>query len=235
MPRTPTRNPRLQDRDDEILHHLMRYRLTTPGVLHRLFFDDSERNAVTKVTSRLTSHRFLESHPLFTSQTYFNLGPNGAKVMGLSPRKTGPLGPQALFTEFGTLAFCCMGPNLHERLRVADLSRLNPALLAKGLDSSHYYLDIDDKVNRLGLIRVDFGGDAAHVARKCRQDIEAREQVPAFRQLISEGRFLVAIVTLSDPKRAALEQELRKITSSSPVAFRVEVVPDLRHLLTRHA
>ena len=210
----------------------MRYRMTTPEVLHQHFFDDSLPNAVTKVTSRLTSHGFLLSHPLFATQTYFGLGPNGAKVMGLSPRKVGPLGPQSLLTEFGILSFCCRGPIQRERLRVCELSEYNPALLARGLDSSHYYLDTDQNTTRFGLIRVDGGGDVAHIVRRVRQDIEHREQVPAFRQLILDDRFLVAIVTLSNEKRSALEQELQKL--STPVSFRVEVVPELRPLLVRH-
>ncbi|MBS0261573.1 MAG: hypothetical protein JSS02_06405 [Planctomycetes bacterium] len=232
MPRHPSRNPRLQDRDYEILQHVLRYRITTPEVLHRLFFDDSERNAVTKVTSRLISLDFLQSHPLFAGRTYLNLGSKGAKICGVSSRKTGSLGPQALYIEYGTLAYCQLGPVLRERMRVSDLSHRNPSLLARGLDSSHYYLDIDDGAKRFGLIRVDGGGDVAHVVRKCRQDIEAREEIPAFRELIYQGAFLIAVVTLSDEKRAALERELR--TVATPVAFRVEVVPDLRQLLAAH-
>jgi hypothetical protein len=108
MPHRPSRNPRLQDRDLEILEHVMRYRMTTPEILHRNFFSDSERNAVTKVTSRLSEHQFLQDYPLFGGQTYFSLGTRGAQVMGLSRRKVGPLGPQALFIEYGTLAFCCL-------------------------------------------------------------------------------------------------------------------------------
>jgi hypothetical protein len=45
---------RLLDRDYEILEHLMTYRVTTREVLHRQFFADSELNAVSKVTTRLT-------------------------------------------------------------------------------------------------------------------------------------------------------------------------------------
>src|SRR5262245_60806711 len=97
MPRHPTRSPLLQERDQEILDHVMRYRLTTPEVLHRLFFSDSERNAVTKVTSRLCQNEFLQSHVLYASHTYFTLAPQGAKLTGLARKKIGPLGPQSLF------------------------------------------------------------------------------------------------------------------------------------------
>lgn len=233
MPRTPTRNPRLQDRDGDILEHVMRYRMTTPEVLHRHFFDDSLPNAVTKVTSRLTAHGFLLSHPLFGNQTYFGLGINGAKVMGLSLQKVGPLGPQALFTEFGILNFCCLGPVRRERCRVGELIQHNPELVAQGADRSHYYLDTEENVTRIGFIRVDGGGDVAHLIRKIRQDIDVRTPVPAFRQLIDDGRFLIAIVTFSDQKRDAVAQELQKINTR--VLFRVESVAQLRQLLPRHA
>lgn len=64
MTRKRTRNPRLSDRDYELFEHIMRYHLTTREVLHRLFFSDSDENAVTKVTSRLVLHGYLSRYEL---------------------------------------------------------------------------------------------------------------------------------------------------------------------------
>ena len=230
MTRHSTRNARLQDRDCDILNHVMRYRLTTPEVLHRLFFSDSDRNAVTKVTSRLCEHEFLQSHSLYASFTYFTLARHGAKFTGLASNKLGPLGPQALFREYGTLAFCCLSDTPREKLRVRDVAAQFPAALARKLDCSHYYVDHDGEHKRLGYIWVEAGGTIDHIARTVRQDIiEQRRSVPLLREYIDSQRFVVAVVTCSPEKKAEIAQALNKILT--PVFFRIEAVPELVHLL----
>jgi hypothetical protein len=229
MPR-PRRNPRLQDRDYEILAHVRRYRLTTPEVLHRLFFDDSDRNAVTKVTSRLCLHDFLQSHPLYAGFTYFSLGRRGAKVVGLSPTKAGPLGPQAKYREYGTLAFCCLQPTPRERMLAADFLKQHPDCGYERHDVGHYYADYHESQARLGYIWVEGAGDVHHILHKVQHEIiEERRAVPSLRSVIDEGRFVVAVVTLHEDKKADIIRELGR--QRTPVSFRVVVVPELRHLL----
>lgn len=230
MARRPRHNPRLQDRDYDILEHVDRYRLTTPQILHQLFFSDSDRNAVTKVTSRLCTDEFLAVHPLYGSNVYFTLGRRGAKLFRLAAGRVGAIGPQALYRDFGVLHFCCQAPTPREKLRFSDIQQKYPQAIAKGLDSSHYYVDHHDGISRLAYIWVEAAGTVAHITHKIRHDIiEHRRHVPVLRQLIDEGRFAVAIITYSDDKRAAIIDALRQVPTSA--AFRVEVVPELRHLL----
>ncbi|HEY2786509.1 MAG TPA: hypothetical protein VGJ05_16205 [Fimbriiglobus sp.] len=106
-----------------------------------------------------------------------------------------------------------------------------PELLGRKLDSSHYYLDNDGTVTRLGLIRIDGGGSADHVARKCREDIDSRRTLPAFSRLIEEGRFLIAVATFTDEKVAEIRSQVERL--KTPVRFRLEVIPELVNLLPR--
>ena len=230
MPDFPKRNPRLQDRDFEILEHVMRYRITTPEVLHQLFFADCDRNAVTKVTSRLCTQQFLASYPLYGSNVYFALGKNGARVVGLQARHVKPLGPQALYREYGTLAYCCLNGTLREKLRVRDITKHFPALAARRIDSSHYYLDREGEATRLAYIWVEGGGAVDHIVRTVRDDIiEERRRIPALNQEIDAAKFVVAVVTMTPDKREAIIAALRALVT--PVFFRVEVVSELIHLL----
>lgn len=231
MPRPPAKNPRLNDRDYEIFQHIMRYRLSTREALHKLFFSDSEPNAVTKVTSRLTEHGFLNRFELYPPRTYFVLGPQAVRIMGVAPKKTKELGPQALIREYATLGFCCLGPQTRVRLTVREIQARNPYLLHKNLDSSHYYLDHDGETPRLGYIRVDYGGPPEHIIRKCRQDVEIRYPNQAFTSLMDEGRFLIAIVTGREEKVAAIHECLKRFEWK--VRFRIEVLPDLVELIAR--
>lgn len=229
MSRKNPKSPRLQDRDYEILEHLLQYRLTTPEVLHKLFFQDSDRNAVTKVTSRLTQHGFIAAHPLFASNTYFGFGPDGAKLYGLAPKHAKPLGVQSLITEYGTLAYCCLGATQRQRLRVGELYVRYPQLLRGRIDSSHYYLDHDGELTRIGYIRVDGGGTPDHVVRKCQSDIEQRLKHPPFAEVIEAGRFLIGVATFTQPKAETITRRLEQLIG--PVKFRVEVAPNLVNLL----
>lgn len=237
MARHPTHNPRLWgDRDYEILDHVRRYRLTTPEILHRLFFADSERNAVTKVTSRLCELEFLQSHQLYASYTYFTLGRRGAKVVSISSNKLGPLGHQALYKEYGTLIFCCRSEAVRERLTLPEVMRQFPQLISGRMDASHYYLDHENGVDRLGYIWVEAAGTVEHVVTTAAKDIiEQRRMIPAVRDLIDQGQFMVSIVTLTEDKQLQIVQALKKVLT--PVFFRVEVVPELIHLIPsfRHA
>jgi hypothetical protein len=231
MPLESTHNVQGGERDLLILDHVMRYRLTTPEVLHRLFFfEDADRNAVTKVTSRLCDREMLLSHQLYASFTYFTLGRHGARLTGLAAKKVRPLGPQALYREYGTLVFCCLANPPREKFRVSDVAAKFPQILARNIDSSHYYTDCEGKTERLGYIWVEGGGPLDHIVRTVRQDIiERRRDIPLLRQNIDSGRFVVAVVTCNADKRNEIAAALRNI--ATPVFFRVEAVPELIHLL----
>ena len=219
---------RLGERDYDILEHVMRYRMTTREVLHPLFFEESDPNAATKVTSRLVGHDYLARHTLYEPRTYFTLGPAAVPLLGISLKKTRPLGTQALPHELGILHFCCLSETPRERLLVSELRR---EYLARGVDSSSYYYDNDGERTRLAYMRVDHGGDSAHVIRKCRGDIACRKKHAPLRELIEKGLFLISIITAHKEKKQMIEHALRQ--HSWEVRFRVEVVADLAQLLTR--
>jgi hypothetical protein len=231
MAREPTKRPRLADRDYEIFEHVMRHRITVREALHRLFFEGSDPNAVTKVTSRLVRHQYLNRYELYAPRSYFVVGPEGAKLLGISVNKTESLGPRALAREYGILAYCCLGPVVRKRLMVREIRERDPEFLQGKLDSGHYYLDEDGETTRLGYIRVDQGGSPENVVRKCREDLDQRYRYPRLRKLIDEGRFLIALVTAREEKKQAIHEALRQ--HRWPIRFRIEVVSDLLHLITR--
>lgn len=232
MSTTHRGRPRLGPRDNDIFEHLGRYRLTTREVLHRLFFDELELNAVTKVTSRLCRDGFLNRFELYPSHSYFVLGGEGARVLGVTKKRTEAMGVQSLPIEYATLAYCTAKPG-RERLTRQELQEHHPQYLAPGIDASHYYLDHDGEKARLAYIRVDCGGSADHVVRKCRGDLEERQEHPPFAELIGRGQFLIAVVTGRAEKAAAIHEALKR--HSWPIRFRIEVIPELVGLIPRFA
>ncbi len=231
MGKKRSQRPRLMDRDYEIFEHVMRYRMTTREVLHRRFCADSELNAVTKITSRLADHGFLNRYELYPNRSYFTLGSKSASFMGVSARKTRDLGPLAKAVEFGILSYCCLSEHFRERLTVSELAQRHPDLLLSGVDNSHYYLDRDGDVTRLAYLRVDLGGSVEHMLRKCRADLAARMAHPAFDQLIHNDRFMIALVTGREEKAVRLREATSNL-ANWPVRFRVEAVPELVELVS---
>lgn len=223
------RDARLVDRDYDILDHVARYHLTTRDVLHLLYFDDSELNAVTKVTSRLCEFGFLCSHRLYANKNYFVLGPAGARLLGISPKKSKPIGVQALPEKYAILQYCCLSPHDREKLQVRELAAYLGTLQGKGLKAANYYVDQDGTTARLAQMRVDLGGTAAHVVRKCRDDLERLVMLPAIDSLVRKNEFMLAILTTSAQKEKDIQDAL--LRHSWPIVFRVEAVADLGPLL----
>lgn len=215
----------MQDRDFAILEHFMRYRVSTRDILHRLFFTDSEPNAVTKVTSRLVETKYLARYPLVATQSYYTLGIQGAKVFGLPTKRLGVLGPQSLYTQLGILAYCHTPNTSRQRLRVAELQEKHPGLLAKGIDSSQYSVDSTTPPNVLVYVRVDGGGPADHVVRKLREDLKLRGQIALCQALIEKKRFGLAVVTYTDAKKLQIQQRIE--SEEWPCQIQLDVCPIL--------
>ena len=234
-PRPPAGGGKLSDRDYEILRHLKRYRVTTREVLGRLFFRDSELNAVSKVVSRLEKGGYLSSHELAsgTGRRYYTVGATACRLLGLSTRKAGPRGPQALLTDYAILLYCCgrETESARKRLAVSELASKQPNLLGKGMDAGRYVLETPAVgVSTLGFVRVDHGGDVAHIVRKCAADVEKRAGIRSIRQLMDERRFVLVVVTASEDKRL----EIRDALARRPwlVQFRVEAALGLAPLVS---
>ena len=232
-----TRNPLLQDRDTLILHHVARYRMTTPEILHRLHFEGEQRNAVTKITSKLCDGKFLDSQTLYASYTYFTLAQLGAKHVDIRTTKLGPLESHSKYRAYGTLLFCCSERLERKKFTIDEVMKKRPEYIAGKIDSSHYYEDAgEDGFTRWGYIWIDGGGEMRHVVKKFEIDIveKRRQRSPGLRKQIDAGGFMVAIVTFNEYRRAAIEEALTTIPISSPakpVSFRVEAYPALAPLL----
>ena len=82
----------------------------------------------------------------------------------------------------------------------------------------------------LALMRVDLGGSADHVVRKCRADERRRMEDPRWRELIDAGRFRIVILTTTDEKAEAIRQSLAR--DPRKIRFTTVVIEDLIPLLT---
>lgn len=213
----------LQPRDREILTHVSRYRLTTPEVVHRLFFADRGMEAAKSVLKRLNGS-FLRSRPLFGKRRYYQLSPAGAALSGQPDEAAQPLGTNALPARFGVLEYCCLGfPSERPRFTRSEYAESFPEL--QDLPFADYYLDIHKGVTRLGRIIVELGGDHLRFLRKVREYMTRDTRCRPFAEMVRQDRFVLALVTAEESKRDAIIAAIERQPPAVPV--RVECVPDL--------
>lgn len=223
-------NFRLTRRDRAILDHVARFRLTTNEVLQRVLFVDQQPNAVTKVTARLCEHKFLAGFPLIYPQNYYRLGEHGAATLGLHESRTRPLGPQSLPMEYGVLVYATR--------REQPLIRLTPNELRQRFDffepawcEAAHVLRVAGSDDVIELLRVDLGGSADHVARKCFADVMARWQSNPFKQLVRRRTFRCVLITCTTSKAAAIQLSLEGHHWPDGLAVHLATVPDLLPLI----
>lgn len=221
------------ERDDAIFEHLRRYHLTTPEVLHRLFFEGTHLNAVTKVTSRLTREGKI-SRPLrlFGQRSYFVLTPRQAVRLGEHRAIARKFEYQGLVNAYGVLCFCA--ENGVRKFTPKEFAEKFPELVIPGVRSGNYYIDVEQTDNgrssRLGFMLVDYGTSPETIVKKV-QKIKARGYtVPAFARLLQRGKFVIAIIA---PGEAKVEQVKAALTDEAPgnALYRIEAAPELGELL----
>ena len=223
---------RLSPRDRRIVEHVVRHRITTHEVLHKLFFAGQQPNAVVKVTTRLCDTGHLRGFTLYHPRTYYRLGLQAAQQLGLPMHRTLPLGPQSLPTEYATLAYATLGSHYHRRLTTQELVELCP-WLPRPLPEQPHCLDESGRQPRLEAIRVDLGGRPDHVARKCDADIQSRDHFQAFKSFLKQHRFGLVVVTGTTEKAAAIREALDEHVWPDGLEIHLAVVPDLPLLTWR--
>ena len=219
-----------KDRDQAILEHVARYRITTNEILQNLFFEGARENTK-NVVKRLTKQDLLHSQPLYGKKVYYQLTTAGAERVGLPREAAQALGSQSLRRCYGVLGFCHQTNEAQakprRRLAPGELAEAFPDLVENLSSEQHdYYLDHDGKTVRLGFIKVDYGGDHKGLLRHCRQFVtEKARKTPVLKELVANELFVVAIVTGEESKRQAFYTALKQ--KPLPVWTRVEVFPDL--------
>ena len=214
------------DRDRLILEHVTRYRLTTLEAIRRVVLRGLSRNAVSKIVNRLCDAGLLRKLPLLYPMNYFVLGALAVRSFGIGVHRAEPLGPQSLPQEFALLAFATLGTHQHLRLNVAEVKRRYPWLPLSFAAAPHCL----DEANVLELVRVDLGGPAGHVARKCLEDLTERCRVPEFLTLVAAGQFRLVIITATTEKVAAIRRSFKHHLWPPGLLVHFSVVPQLLSL-----
>jgi len=230
-----TRNPalsRLTSRDRLIVEHVVRDRISTNEVIQQRFFDAAHPTSVTRVTARLCSLGWLASFPLIYPTRYFVPGKLSASAYGLPASRTLPLGPQSLPTDYAVLKYTSANDPQVQRLTYEEIDRVATWYQPEWMFHPHC-MRHHESGGILELVRVDLGGPADHIARKCRDDIRLRNDMAEFQEFVKRGRFALVILTGSTAKAAMIQAALDHQPWMQGIVFRLSVFVSLIPLLPR--
>lgn len=214
----------LKPRGREIVDHVARYRLTTVEVLCRIVLPDLSPNAVSKITNRLCDAGYLRKYTLLHPTRYYVIGEVGANLLGVGGHRVGPLGPQSLPMEYAVLVYATLGNSPRRRLNSAEVLRVCPWLTPTLADVPHC---ADEQHGVLELIRVDLGGPADHVARKCALDVLKRRRLREFSVVLAKNRFRLVVITATKEKATAVRHALDRHDWPDGLLVHLSVVPQL--------
>ncbi len=231
MARSAERTVRLTGRDEAILDHLRRYRITTIEALHRLFWGPTTTpNAVSQVLARLGAYvRGVD----VGNRSFYQLTPEAARESGEDEDFAKFPGATSLARHYAMLEYCCLGDVRREHITARELRENFPSCDGRGIARNAYFHTFEAPA-KMGWLEVDCGNHAATRAKKCRKQFAKRYEAEGlrFRQLADAGQFGIALVTSSAGKKQALERALAKL---DPFPIAIHISPTLRELLGRAA
>jgi hypothetical protein len=223
---------RLSDRDRQIVEQVVRDRIGTNEAIQKRFFAGAHASSVTRATARLRAAGWLSAFPLIYPSKYFVPGKLAASAYGLSMGRTYPLGPQALPSEYAVLEYTAANADRIKRLTTEELLARVPWYRPEWTLAPHCER-LGGETSTLELLRVDLGGPADHIARKCRKDITLRQRVPEFSELVRRGEFSLVLITGSTGKAAAIQSALDQHHWPERLSFRIAAFLSLIPLLPR--
>lgn len=216
--------------DERLLEHVHRFRITTPQVLHKLFYPQANLEDVRYHYRRLRRAGCLGLAGLYFQQPYYYLLPEAAREL-FSERDAGPLDPQRIVDAFAMLAFCCLDGAPRERLSIRHFADTFPDLLKPHPPWYGYYVDAEDQKTRLGFVKVDRGFNYERSALYLHRIVKDRTACSPWKAVIDHDDFIVTFLTAWPSKADRIRQVLA--AKAQPAPWRVHVIEDLRHLISR--
>ena len=229
---TTNKLPGLNATERRIVEQVIRDHLATNDSIHRRFFAACHRSTVTRTTSRLCNAGWLAEALLNYPRKYFLPGPQAVSAYGIPQQRQNPLGPQSLPTEYALLEYTGANSADVARLTTEDLQLRYPWYRKENLTAPHC-LRVSNEQQMLELIRVDLGGPADLVARKCRDGVQSRKNATEFEKLMLSRGFSIVIITATSSKAKAIEAALTHHIWPDGLVFRINAFPSLISLLPR--
>ena len=199
-------------RDEAILRHVARHRLSIRPVLQKLFFKSAD--AAGNVVARLLKAGLLESSKFPDGFSYYQLTEEGAKAIGLSeaPRVRDERGAHA---ALAALWFCSMDKERRLLLTGAE----EKELLGVNAPGAAHCIEPAGEWSVLHELYVPGAGTSEeHVVDRLKKRIDERRKDPILRDWVASRNLGFAVLVEKEERQTALRNrigkaELRRFTS----------------------
>ena len=199
------------------------------------------RNA--KVTAHdlldsLAAKGYLGQAPLYGNRRYYFLDDRAHQEFDLDKSDMGPLKEREKVYRYAMLRLCLESNPPRRPLTRSDFKYHFPQLFdarPRGRQNSRkqqprfrsYYL----AGSRLGLLRVDFGGNGRYdrILAAVYRQFRTHQSMPPYAELITRDAFELAIVTAFRTKARRLMVDLANGTTDTPIT--VHAVPEMREFI----
>ena len=210
----------MEDRDEKILRHIGRYRVSIRAVIEQLFFSGESCDHVLQRLSkdgRVQTHRAAIPGGL----SYYQLSLTEARRLGFPDSRARQDKTKLLRRELAVLWFCCMTPNRRKRLEREEYRYLGSG---KGLASPHV---AELAADRSTIYRVYLPGPEIRDERfvdVLRDDAFLTIQHPQLSEWADRGTYQIALVVENQDRADKLQRMIEQRTFPR-VGIHCEVVP----------
>jgi len=199
-------------RDEQILRHIARHRLSIRPVLARLFFKSPD--AAGNVIARLLKSGLIQSSKFPDGFSYYELTDEGARAIGLS--KTPEVrDDHCVHAALAALWFCAM----EEQSRLLLSAAEEQELLGVNAPGAVHCIQPDGEWSVLHELYIPGPGTSEeNVVDRLKKRIEDRRKDPLLRDWIASRNLGFAVLVENEPRQRALKNrigkaELRRFTS----------------------
>lgn len=197
----------LSERDQQILQHVERYRITMDDILAELFFENaSHATAVQKVASRLAADGWLRKSQPLVRRNVYSLGP--AYLQTNAAANTRPFTEQSLPPAIAVLYFCIR--NGHKRLALDELRRIDARLCEGGTRNLPCIAKQHEGGLGISLLLVDRNSPGRRVIWKLRKLVGQRLARPAYLAWMRAKRMSITVIVPAEDRVEHLAQEIQK-------------------------
>lgn len=220
----------LPEREQAIIDHVARYRVTTVDVLHEKFFPELQSvKSVRKIAARMIADGWLDRFQAVSRRNLYVLGRNFEQPRA-KQGTTACFSEQSLLTAVAILYFCVR--HRHRRLTVPELLKVDKRLCQTGLNNSPYYVEQRENQLGLSLLLVDRDSPVRRLTWKVKRLVGQRKRHDGFHAWMLDQRFSITILTAFAEKQQQLIQAFS--AHAEPLAkVRVALVPEFAPYLSQ--
>ncbi len=218
---TNTNSGSTKDRDDAVLEHIGRYRVSIRPVLRDLFFSSSAA-ALGNVLTRLAKAKRIQALPLKGGFSAYQLTREECRRRNLPENRGIPLGTDALHEAIAVLWFCRMGKPERRRLEDANAEALLPSLRIEKPHCTEHSKDAD-RIYRVYVPDSTSGTDS--IMKTVRRYTDEIQNHPTAYDWLTHGEYAIAILVETESRKKQIEDELSKRTFPPGSHIVVEIAP----------